>query len=197
VTQAVGLNRPALIGHSRGAATIALAAAHFPALPRCIVLEDPAWREPPGDETAEQAAQRRAQGRAYVDDWREWVRGLQAGPREAGLAQIRARSPKWSEIDQNLSLDARRQVEIELFDYYPTGRMEWRSVLPRIECPVLLLTGDDAARGVVVAPDEAREAAGLCRRGRWVQIQGAGHAVRYDQFERYLAAVLPFLRECA
>lgn len=195
LTHALGLEKPALVGHSMGAGTIALAAAQYPDLPRCIVLEDPAWRELPPAETPEQKAGRQAQQRAYLDDWRESVRRLQAGTREQGLAEVRAHSPGWSEVDQNLSLDARLQVELDLFNYFPTERMEWRSVVAKIECPALLVLGSDRERGAIVTAAEAEEAARLWRQGRWAQVEGAGHAIRYDQFERYLGLVQPFLRE--
>jgi N-formylmaleamate deformylase len=41
--RAMELGRPALMGHSMGAATTAMAAVRYPELARCIVLEDPAW----------------------------------------------------------------------------------------------------------------------------------------------------------
>jgi N-formylmaleamate deformylase len=195
LVRALGLRRPALVGHSMGAATIARAAADDPGLAACLVLEDPAWSEPPPRESPEAARARREQRRAYRDDWRAWVAGLQRASLDDGLAQIRAHSPGWSPQDQRLSLNARRQVELALFDHYPTAEAPWRSVLARIECPILLLLGDDRARGAIITAELAREAAGLWQRGRWTLIPGAGHSIRYDQFEAYLAEVQGFLRQ--
>jgi pimeloyl-ACP methyl ester carboxylesterase len=197
VIRALGLRRPALVGHSMGAATAALAAAEDPGLARCVVLEDPAWYEAPAGESDQAAEKRLAEGKAYRENWRAWVRGLQEGTREAGLAQIRARSPGWSEVDQNLSLNARRQMELDLFDDYPMIEAPWRAVVARIEPPLLLIIGDDRERGAIVSAEQAREIVTLCRQGQWVQIPGAGHSVRYDQFERYLAALQSFLDKCA
>jgi pimeloyl-ACP methyl ester carboxylesterase len=192
VIRGLGLERPALIGHSMGAGTIARAAARHPGLARCLVLEDPAWREPrPSEGEAEYLQQRLA----YIAEWREWVRGLQSGSREDGLAQIRAHSPDWSDLDANLSLDARRQVELGLFDRLPGEWTDWRETIAQIDCPILLLLGDRPDRGAFVTLAQAREAGRLWRQGRWVQVAGAGHAIRYDQFEQYRAAVTAFLRE--
>ena len=60
VVESLGLDRPAMIGHSMGAATIALALAAHPGVARAAVLEDPAWWEPPVAATHEEAASQRA-----------------------------------------------------------------------------------------------------------------------------------------
>ncbi len=195
VVEALRLEKPALIGHSMGAATIAQMAAQYPDMPRCIVLEDPAWYELPTDETSDQVAQRRANRQTYIADWRAGVQRLQAGTIESGLAQIRKHSPNWSDFDQNLSLQARRQVELDLFGAYPMEESPWRSVVPQIRCPILLLLGDNRQRNAIITVEQAEEVARLWRQGRGVQIPGAGHSIRYDQFARYLEAVQAFLSE--
>src|SRR5688572_14727483 len=45
MVQALGLERPAIMGHSMGARTVAQAAGTNPELFRCAVLEDPPWRD--------------------------------------------------------------------------------------------------------------------------------------------------------
>jgi N-formylmaleamate deformylase len=195
VIQALGLVKPVLVGHSMGAATIALAAARYPDMGRAIILEDPAWYEPPPGESAEDAAKRLEKARGEVEEWRAWIQGLQASSRETGLAQIRTNSPKWSEIDQLLSFNSRLQVETSLFDHFPPEQSPWRSLLPKISCPILLLLGDNPQRSAIITVEQAAEAARLWQRGRWVQIAGAGHSIRYDQFESYLQVVQTFLGE--
>jgi N-formylmaleamate deformylase len=195
VIQGLHLHKPGLLGHSMGAATIALAAAQHPALPRFVILEDPAWYERASDESAEQAAGRAAARIAEFVEWREWVRGLQTGTREFGLAQIRAHSPNWSEQDRCLSLNARLQMQLTLFDTFQAEQVAWREVVTQIRCPILLIIGEDKGRGAIVAVEQAEEAASLWRQGRWVQIQGAGHSIRYDQFGQYMEVVQQFLRE--
>ena len=44
LVDALGLEKPALIGHSMGAANVALAVATDPDLARCAILEDPPWQ---------------------------------------------------------------------------------------------------------------------------------------------------------
>jgi N-formylmaleamate deformylase len=182
--EALGIQKPALIGHSMGGATIAQAAAWHPGLARALVLEDPALYELPIDLTSE------TENLA----WRQWVEGLQAGPYEAGLEQIKANNPGWAPGDQVLSYNARRQMETALFDFYPLKQAPWHDVMSQIDCPVLLLIGDNPQRSAIITPEQAQEMARLWRRGRWVQIPGAGHSIRYDQFERYLSEVKAFLQ---
>jgi len=57
---ALGLEKPLLMGHSMGAATVAQLAAARPDLPRAIILEDPPWREslPVGGEARREQSER-------------------------------------------------------------------------------------------------------------------------------------------
>jgi pimeloyl-ACP methyl ester carboxylesterase len=72
--------------------------------------------------------------------------------------------------------------------------LQWRSLMRRIDCPILLLTGDPDA-GAHISPEVAAEVSLLWRDGRIVHIQNAGHNIRRDQFERYLVTVTAFLAE--
>jgi len=60
----------------------------------------------------------------------------------------------------------------------------WCEVARRIRCPVVLLTAD-IARGAIVTPDVAEEAAGLMPAARVVHIPGAGHNIRRGQYESF------------
>jgi N-formylmaleamate deformylase len=70
--------------------------------------------------------------------------------------------------------------------------LNWRQALPRIASPTLLLTADPE-RGAIVTPEVAREARELQPLVQVVRIAGAGHSIRREQFEQYLAAVRIFL----
>ena len=83
VVQQLALNRPAMIGHSMGAATIAQAIARHSGLSRAVVLEDPSWSEP----TDEEIALRREMRGRYLGEWRAWVADLQRKSHQQALAQ--------------------------------------------------------------------------------------------------------------
>ena len=89
-----------------------------------------------------------------------------------------------------------QKLALAILDLPAQPRPPWREVAGRITCPVLLLTGDPA-RGGIVTPEAAVEAARLWRSGRVVHIPGAGHNIRRDRYELYRAAVAAFLGEVA
>lgn len=69
----------------------------------------------------------------------------------------------------------------------------WREALPKIACPILLLTGD--RENGLTTPEDVQAMSDLWRDGRVVQIEGAGHMVHYDRFELFVEAVQAFLAE--
>lgn len=183
VVAALKLERPALIGHSMGAATVAAAAAQSPGLARGVVLEDPPWLDHNLPEP---------ELRAYMQQWRQDVLALRALPRAEALAHRRAEHPDWAGQDYELSLDARLEVDPRVLDAYARDHVPWRERVRAIDCPLLLLTGE-TTRGAYVTPAVAQEAMRLTGAGRWVHLAGASHSARYSQFEAYLAAVSGFL----
>jgi pimeloyl-ACP methyl ester carboxylesterase len=70
--------------------------------------------------------------------------------------------------------------------------LAWRELLPRVQCPVLLVTSDPE-RGGIVTPEAAEEAKRLLPSVQVVRLSGAGHNIRREQFERFVAVVREFL----
>ena len=74
-----------------------------------------------------------------------------------------------------------------------SGRPSTAETLAQITAPTLILKAD--------APPERRkaneEAAKALKNGKLVHIDGAGHNVRREQFEKYVAAVTAFLETVA
>lgn len=191
VLNTLGLEAPGLIGHSMGGATVALFAAQHPARARFLVLEDPAWYEPEATHTPEEIAAFEAQRRSDFQTWRERIRAQQTGTAEEALKYVQAEHPTWSLANQQLSRDAKQQVDITVFDYYPKLWSPWRALAPQLPCPTLLVIGERSLGGIIT-PEQAAEAASLNPRLRWAQIAGAGHSIRYEQFEAYMDTVLTF-----
>ena len=192
VVNTLGLDRPAAMGHSMGAATIASAVATHSGLCRAIVLEDPAWWEPPTPRSDEEAAEQEATRRAGNEAWRDWVATMQRAPREEALVARRAASPLWAEEDISLSVDARIEVQLELFDHFPTVRSDWRTVAASIDCPTLLVLGDTAT-GAIITPELAAEASTMNPHIVSAHITGAGHAIRYERFDEFMQTITTFL----
>ncbi len=189
VVNELSLDRPALLGHSMGAATIAQAIAENHGLSRGAVLEDPAWWEPTDEELAVGHEARTLR----LATWRNWVAAIHSGSREDALAQRRIDEPTWSELDRDVNLEGRRTFQLDLFDHFPLPRAPWRSIVSRISCPTLLMIGQDISRGRIISRETAEEAQALNHLVEHVEIPGAGHHLKYDAFDVFMVAVDKFL----
>ncbi len=186
----LGLARPAVLGHSMGAATALVLAGTYPEAVSAILLEDPPpwWMARPAgplDGTDEQAGMR------------EWMSGLKRATREELLAEQRAETPGWSEAELGPWADAKQRFSCNLilgFDTPPAAGVDWPATLGRISSPALLITGAPAL-GAIVAEEDARALGALVPRLRVAHVPAAGHNIRRDQFDRYLEVVTAFLAD--
>jgi N-formylmaleamate deformylase len=185
--QELGLHRPALLGHSMGAATVAYLAAQHPDRAGCILLEDPPW-------SAKAQAPSPQEQQARAEAWRQDVIARKKLSRAEILAQVRRQQPRWSEDELEPWLDARVQVSPNVLDYVSTRSSHWTEYVPAIRCPALLITGDTALGGIV-SPQVAEEIVALNAGFQVAHIVGAGHSVRREQFGHYVKAVRKFLQE--
>lgn len=202
VIQALGLDRPSLVGHSMGGVTAALVAAEHPGLVRSIVLEDAAW-----------GSQQRARGEqiGQAEGYTAWLSAyvayLEALKTQAHGERMAAALPQlppgsiacpeeelvpWVEAQAALNLDLVRQ-----------GPALWQgmaldeplsAVATRIACPMLLLTGAPA-RGGSGDPAVVEAIAGNGHVVRHVLFAEAGHLIHLDQYERFIKVVREFLLE--
>lgn len=196
VMDALGVERPALIGHSMGAMTAAAVAGEASDRLRGIALEDPGWRDATVAPIAENAATPGTGSSAPLGGpaWAEWNRAFKALSPEERRAQAKKERPVWPEIDTMYWADAKAQLNLDVLKYRDAPRPPWRDVARQITCPVLLITADPE-RGGIVTPAVAEEATHLWRTGRVVHIPGAGHNIRREQYEPYREAVIAFLSE--
>jgi pimeloyl-ACP methyl ester carboxylesterase len=179
LARSLRLDRPVLIGHSMGGVHAALAAAQLDV--RALILEDPHWPEVAEDGAKDIAASRRS------------VAGVAALPEADRWAHGRALHPTWADEDLGAWELAQRQVDPDVaswFNSWPTSN-RWREHVAALHCPGLLVTGD---QNPTVTPDAAAQARELWPQLQTVQIEGAGHNVRRDQFKSYGEAVATFLR---
>ena len=194
--EALGLDRPAIVGHSMGAATAAGVAATAPDRVRAAVLEDPPWRDTEPAPVADTAV---TGSRAPLGSpaWVAWMREFQALSAEERRARAAQERPAWAEIDRLHWADAKGQFNLDVVARRTDpARQPWRETARQIACPILLITGDPE-RGGIVTPESAREAAGFWRQGGVVHVPGTGHNIRRENYEPYRAAVEAFLREGA
>lgn len=188
--RALGLEKPAVGGHSMGAMTTFYLAATYPDLPRCAILEDPVFRTETVVPSEEERRERAERQRREAEERR-------AMTREQIIARGRERNPAWDEVEFGPWADAKQQVSPKFSmggSVRPTEQTGWRNLVPKIACPTLLVTGDPG-RGAIVTPEAAAEAARLNANLRVVRLPGAGHNIRREQFDGFLQAVRDFLKQ--
>ncbi len=166
---------------------MATTAANYPELVRAAILEDPPWR---ADIFASSIEERLA----MMEEWRADLAKLKLRNRVEVMAHCRTQNPTWAEVEWGPWADSKRQLNLRVFESSPAPRTPWQDVVRKITCPVLLITAD-LEKGALVTPEGAQEAAGLWREGQVAHIDGAGHSVRREQFEKYMAAVAAFLEK--
>jgi N-formylmaleamate deformylase len=186
VIATLGLHRPAVLGHSMGAATALMLAGTRPDLAGAILLEDPpAWWVPSSAPEADAAR------------W-AWMRArmieLKRKNREELIAEQRAASPRWSEAELRPWANAKLRFSFNALDHVGPGSVDWQAILRRITCPALLITAD-RAREAIVSEEDAAVMKTLVPQLRVAHIPGAGHNIRREQFARYLEVVRSFLSE--
>jgi pimeloyl-ACP methyl ester carboxylesterase len=180
---ALGLQRPAVGGHSMGAGSVLRLIADYPDLARCAILEDPGFRT--GQEWTSTPS-----GPSPRDAIRRNVELAKKDGLQATMARGRLESPTWAEEEFEPWADAKVHLSEQFLATF--GRAmpapEWRELLPRVTCPVLLVTSDPE-RGGIVTPEVAEEATHLLPSLRVVRLRGAGHNIRREQFDRFVSAV--------
>lgn len=184
---ALGSQKPAVLGHSMGAATALVLAGRHPDLPGAILLEDPPawwtdWYETPeaGDRVA---------------GMREQAIARKQMTREALIGDQRGRQPGWSDAELEPWADAKQQVSLNVLSVFGRDNprsLDWPTTLRRITCPILLIVSDPELGGIVTA-ESAAALQEMVPQTEVVHIPEAGHNIRRDQFDRYIEVVRGFL----
>jgi N-formylmaleamate deformylase len=186
VITGLGLQKPAVLGHSMGGATALVLAGTYPELPGAILIEDAGMLNLTAPKTpADQ--ERRAQMRA-------WITELKRKTREEMIAEQRVASPGWSEAELGPWADAKLRFSFNALNRLGVAAVDWQATLCRVTCPALLMTADPEL-GAIVAEEDAVAIQALIPQLRVVHIPEAGHNIRREQFDRYIDVVCSFLAE--
>jgi UDP-N-acetylglucosamine 3-dehydrogenase len=180
--RALGLEKPAVMGHSMGASTAAIAAAMYPDAIGRVILEDPPWRmevEPEG----------RA---AMLEEWRARIVEQKSMSRDPLIARCREENPTWDEAVLGPWAESKRQLSLNVFSGFGGRWKPWQETVAQISCPTLLVTADPEL-GSIVPPEVAEQAAKMNANIQVVHIGGAGHSIRREGFEPFMQAVAEFL----
>ena len=186
VIEGLGLVRPAVLGHSMGAATALALAGRHPELPRAILLEDPPpWWATPARSVSDPGWQARTRARMVE---------LKRKTRDELIAAERIASPGWSEAELGPWADAKLRFSFNVLSRDEEPARDWRQIISAITCPVLLITADPE-RGSLVTAEAAADLKAMLPQARIAHIAGAGHSIRREQFANYMDVVGRFLAE--
>jgi pimeloyl-ACP methyl ester carboxylesterase len=178
---ALGIEKPVLMGHSMGGATVALAAATHPDLARAVILEDP----------ADMLARLQPLGESIIPDWKKQIRA----DRRADMAKLMVlartrRHPGWRDRDYELWAESKLLVNPNVVDILRgDGFGDAGVTYPRLLVPTLILKADADAE----SRKRHLEIASLLPKGRLVHIDGAGHVIRNDRPEETEREIRTFL----
>jgi N-formylmaleamate deformylase len=184
VVETLGLEKPALIGHSMGAANVATAIATHPDLASGAILEDPPWR------------QVYIEDKAGLEAWRAELVSRKTQTLDKIIAAGRAQNPTWSEVEWQPWAESKQQVNPNVLEWIEKRQSyaPWQKLVSQITCPVLLVVSDPKLEAIVT-PEVAQEVTNLNPGIKLEHISGAGHSIRREQFDSYVEAVAEFLKE--
>lgn len=199
--RAMNLNKPILMGHSMGAATVMRLGADYADLPRAVVMLDPllgrlppAAGAPAGPAGANPATPppARRPGSVSMFGAPETLVAQNNDSFEDLLAACGRQSPLWDPVDCQYWALSKKQYH---GPYSATqaqamrGTMAIEDALARITAPALILKAD--------APPEVRaanqKAASVMKSGRLVHIDGSGHNLHHDKRARTVQLLTEFL----
>jgi N-formylmaleamate deformylase len=196
VIRALGLEKPYVWGHSMGAITAATLAAAYPDLVRAVVLEDPPLRDEPLFQVAPDKEFFVTDGEQQEQLGWQWLYELRALPREERIDRGFAMNPNWAREEIPPWADSKAELNIDILEPALAAiahAAPWREVIARIECPIMLITGDPQLHAIV-APEIAQEAAHLWKHGEVLHMRGAGHNIHRDRYDETMSSVRDFLR---
>lgn len=204
---AMGFEKPILMGHSMGAATVMHVGAEHPGLARAIIMLDPALggRGGPSRRAAPPPAPVATAippGPREVADPTKIQIDMRGSPEalvaqnnyrfEDLVAKARSNFPKWSLTDCQYWAVAIKRYHGPYSDgiwQAMFGVMKTEDALAKIQVPALILKAD--------APPDVRqtnqEAAKVMQHGRLVHIDGTAHNLHRDDPERTFEALTAFL----
>ena len=157
-------------------------ASMFPQRVSALVLEDPPWRDVINEEDI----------KAHAAEWAQTIAERKKLSPEEMLQAGKAENPTWQDAEFEPWIEAKYQVSPKVVSYIGGGNLNWQGAAKRIECATLLLTADPAL-GARITKEVSAKVRAANPKIEIVNIPGAGHNIRREQLDAYLAAVQSFL----
>ena len=194
----LGLTQPLMVGHSMGATVITLAAGAFGLKAGGMILIEPIFL--PEDFYRVQLsvdqhplASKSIKRRNHWDSGEEALAYLKSRPLfknwDSEMLELYIRYGLREGRTGGLTLTCSPEREAALF----MGGMQYDPwpVLPRIECPVLVVEGGESENRHYI---DLKKATSLFPQGSYTLVQGAGHLIPMEQPQAVAAIIHEFLR---
>jgi len=188
VIAALNLGKTTLVGHSVGATTAATVAAKYPQLVHGLILEDPIWRDQLGQSDSASPEKKAA----IVTAVRQQIVVQQQMNTQQIETSGRESCPTWDAEEFPAWVQAKQQVSPDVAATLVSLRGDWQHTASEIQCPTLLITGNPD-KDVVVSPTVVAQAQAINPLIQHTQLASAGHNIRRESLQPYLAAVRQFL----
>jgi pimeloyl-ACP methyl ester carboxylesterase len=186
--RALDLEKPIVLGHSMGGATVSYAAYKYPELIGKALLEDPGW----WDDDSPRQTMTEEERETFATEWQKRIIEQKQRSRESLMAQCRKDCPSWSEEELGNWAISKQQLSLHILHVFAQRRPPWRKVAAGMHCPTLLITAD-VDKGAIVTKAMATEATQINPNIQVTHIPGVGHNIRREAFLAYMSAVKAFL----
>lgn len=176
------LEKPILMGHSMGSASVAWFSAKYPDVPRAVILEDPALVPNPRPTGPRDAAELAKQRATMIQRNNQTAAEL--------VANCMKNSPKWGQSECELWAPSKQRHHPDTVRAISNARPLMKDLFTQIKAPTLILKAD--AQGDLRKQNE--EVTRTLAHGKIVHIEGAGHNVRRENKPQTIAVMNEFLK---
>lgn len=175
IIRALGLQKPAVIGHSMGGAQTLQLVSSYPELVGQAIVEDPAiWNK----------AEKASQTADNLVAWRANLIRMLPMTHEDLVAEMTKANPHWHAVDISRDATAKQQLDpdVLLFDFAKEHAVwEW---LKPVDVPVTVLHPDGSSWGLIDRPFAAALTAHMPRLDT-IEMANVGHCMRADDPQTY------------
>ena len=178
--EALGLDRPFVLGHSMGGRIAIKLAATRPDLVGSLIVADPPLSGP---------------GRPAIGgsiQW--WLDGIDAAARgeapDSAAPNLRNWTPEQLALRSEWMPTCDKTAVRKSFEYFATEDIH--ILLPDIQCRTLLIYAEN---GGMVTEDSAAEVASHLKDGRVLRIDNVGHMIPWDDLDGFVTAVRDFIAD--
>ena len=184
----LNLKNSFLIGHSMGANTAAGLAARYTDWFRGVVLIDPSFVLPVHLSYTE------SEGQEILAHWRRSYATWQDLSEEKLYRFCKARYPNWEEADYHHWVYGKKNLKENTLQGYIQPVPDWRGIMEKVNCPVLLVSGDSTGEAIVTE-EVVQKCGELCPKFRHVNFPQSGHYIHHDACSRLQKEIHKFLAE--